>query len=171
MSFTERLLKSAMKWTFEKVESPDYIRIVTNGCYSADDYLQVFTDLFALPCWSLGTAVLIDNRNIDLSTASTTGLLRLARGFLRFNNELVFTRISVLYSTEQALEIAKGYGRITDSRTTARVRRFLDEKLALDWLWPENAVAAETLKTNSFPPLIRSKAPADAIVGVIGGLC
>lgn len=132
-----------MEWTFAKIQSPEYIRIVTTGSYSADNFLQLLTDLFALPYWKLGSSVLWDNRNIDLSIVLPTELLRSAGNFVRFNSEIAFTRIAVLYTSEQSMGIAERYGRISDDRSTARLSRFLDEKLALDWLCPRNTAAAE----------------------------
>lgn len=142
MNLTSRLIKCFMNWTFEKVADPEHIWIVTSGFYTADDFLQLLTEMIALPYWKLGRDVLWDNRNIDLSITPPNELVRSAGNFVRLNGELAFTRIAVLYTCEKSMETAERFGLITDGRSTASVRRFRDEEQALGWLCPQYALVA-----------------------------
>lgn len=131
-----RPLITDMNWTIEKNESPAFIRVVTHGDFSSDDLEKMFTALFAHETWRQGIAVLMDNRDINVADVQSHEIMHAADSLLSFNKEFAFTRVAVIYNSPESLEAAKSLGRITETRSTARVKRFLEEESALDWLWP-----------------------------------
>lgn len=123
-----------MNWSFDIVDSPGHIRIVTGGIFRADGYLSLLNELFDLPDWKLGMPLLFDNRKLYITKASPGELIRSADDIVSFNGELAFTRISVLYDTAESMAAASRFGMIVDSRSSARIKRFLNEVHALDWI-------------------------------------
>lgn len=80
--------------------------------------------------------LLLDHRKLDMSNVSPAQLMRAADAFVKFNDRLTFTRISIIHAARESIEIAQRYGLIADDRTAAHVKRFTDDEEAINWLLP-----------------------------------
>jgi hypothetical protein len=123
-----------MYWSFERIESPEFIRIVTSGVFRGSKFEAMFDDLTSLAYWRNGVPLLFDHRNLDLDNIDPIELMSVADHFVHRNPDFAFTPIAILFANRESLKIGRRYGAITENRSQAEVRRFLKEKDAIEWI-------------------------------------
>ena len=123
-----------MEWSFDLSKSPEFIRVTISGVFCSTQYAEMFDELFALRYWRFGTPLLFDNRKLNHSGIDPVELMDAADNFVSRNPELAFSPIAVLLENSEALELGERFGQITDHRSLADVKRFLNESDAIEWL-------------------------------------
>lgn len=123
-----------MYWSFERSESPEFIRIITSGVFRSNRFEEMFDDLTSLSYWRNGVPLLFDHRKLDFADVDPIELMSLADQFVHRNPDFAFTPIAILFANRKSLKIGKRYGAITEDRSQAEVRRFLKERDAIEWI-------------------------------------
>src|SRR5215207_4126 len=123
-----------MYWSFEPFHSPDYVLISAGGQFTDTDFADMLDELYRLDYWAPRTPILLDERGVDLSPATTEQLVNAAEYFLDQNAQLGYTKIAVLLRSHGAARVAERFGEAVRSQTKAVVEAFRDRKEAEAWL-------------------------------------
>lgn len=123
-----------MKWEIKYVEDKKYVRITTEGIYNPVEHLQMMEDLLSADFWKPGTAVLLDNRQLDYSEAQLKDLEKSSHDMLVNNDLIGHSKIAFLIKSKEAYEVVREFELITEEEVSAWMHIFLDENQAIRWL-------------------------------------
>lgn len=123
-----------MDWSFEMVDPPGFIKVVTSGDFCSVQFGRMMDELIALDYRRPGTPLLVDHRKLRVAEADSMEILKAAKIFLNRAANFTFAPAAILYDTPEAMEVAERYGEITDDQSRAEVQRFLNPSDAVNWL-------------------------------------
>lgn len=123
-----------MEWTFELLESPEIISIVTSGKICSIEFGRMLDELVSLEYWRRGIPLFLDHRQLRITEADSMELMACADSFINKSPNFAFTPVAILYGCPNSIEIGELYGEITEDNSLSEVRRFLDETDAMQWL-------------------------------------
>jgi hypothetical protein len=123
-----------MKWTFEYVEDMGYIKIVSEGEFSAGEAVQLIEDLLSQPYWRKGIPVLVDNRKLDYSGGGTTAIKEASKFHIANDERIGNGKSALLMKSVTDFGLGRQYELLTDESVSANLHIFMDENQALRWL-------------------------------------
>jgi len=127
-----------MEWTFESLEKPELIRVLCSGIFTSADFAAMFDELLLLPYWHLRISVFFDYREVEVTKTSPMELLAASNNFISHNASLAYTRISLLFDSQESYETGLRFAAITRQSTEAFVKMFRDEEPAMNWVVPQS---------------------------------
>lgn len=133
-----------MNWTFESLETPELICVVCSGLFTSADFATMFDELLVLPYWHKLVPIFLDQKNLEVAETSWKELMDASDTFIRHNSNFAYTKISILFGSQESYETGLRFAAITKQGTKALVRMFRDEQKALDWVAPEAKQFAQT---------------------------
>jgi hypothetical protein len=123
-----------MNWAFEYVVDKKYIRVVSEGIFTAREQAHLIEDLISQPYWRKGMPVLFDNRKLDYSVGGTTAIKEASRFHIENNERIGGGKAALLMKSATDFGFGRQYELLTDVVTSVNIHVFLDENQALRWL-------------------------------------
>ncbi len=127
-----------MEWNFESIETPELIRVLCSGIFTSADFAAVFDELLLLPSWHLRIPLLFDYREVEVTGTSPMELMAASNNFIGHNANLAYTRISILFGSQESYETGLRFAAITRQGTEAFVKMFCEEEQAINWVVPQS---------------------------------
>lgn len=123
-----------MDWELELNQDKTTFNIKAAGTFVTDDCIAIKLGFLAHPEWRPGINLFYDYRDTDFSTITLEAL----RGIVAFhesNSELIGDgRMAFLMGTPRDFGFARQYEMVSEGRVQSRVRVFLDEEKARNWI-------------------------------------
>ena len=123
-----------MEWSVELDEHERFIRATEWGDFTLDDQASFLSDIFTSPHWRPGFGVLIDYRELNLSTLSEGDLEAIRVIFQSVRKRIEASKLAILCDTEESFEVGKAFASLMAPKLDNKVVVFLDEDAAIEWL-------------------------------------
>lgn len=123
-----------MDWSAEYIESEHYVRIIFKGDFTAEGQLQMMEDITARKYWQPGMNVLCDFRNVEFDADSLAAIREASMNRGKKEKKIGNGKSALLMNSLADYARGRQYQLLTESKVSARLRVFTDEKEALDWL-------------------------------------
>lgn len=123
-----------MKWEFEFIKVENYIRVTSEGIFTAQDQQRLVEELMLQSYWRKGMPVLFDNRNLDYSSGGVEAIKE-ASSYHKDNDTRIGNgKAALLMKSVTDFRLGRQYEMFTDEEISVNVHIFLDENQALRWL-------------------------------------
>lgn len=123
-----------MNWLAEYIKDKNYVRIVAEGNFTVADQLQMMEDITKREYWQPGTNILCDFRKLEFDTDSLAAIREVSANRQKKENEIGSGKSALLMNTLADYGRGRQYQLLTESKVSAKIRVFTDEKESLDWL-------------------------------------
>lgn len=123
-----------MYWKIEFLEKLNLVRIIYWGNYSTENSLKAKEDYLTTDFWHPGMSVLNDCRLTSFGTISLEQLRTVARFISQNQEKYGHSQIAYLVKSESDFGIIRQLMAMTEFYTHTRLRVFLNETKALEWL-------------------------------------
>lgn len=123
-----------MKWAFEYVKDKKYIKVVTEGVFTAKEQARLIEDLISQPFWHKGLPVLFDNRKLDFSVGGTAAIKEASRYHIENDERIGKGKAALLMKSSTDFGFGRQYELLTDVATSVNIHVFLDENQAIRWI-------------------------------------
>ncbi|HEU4561120.1 MAG TPA: hypothetical protein VFS20_24930 [Longimicrobium sp.] len=123
-----------MHWTVEFPAGDDYAIVTTSGTFNAADHLRMIEDIVSRPGWRPGTNVLFDHRNFSFSDADLRAMYEAGTNHLRNDERIGDGKAAILMRSLSDYGRGRQFELLTADRVSARMRIFLDQHEAVEWL-------------------------------------
>jgi hypothetical protein len=123
-----------MEWSVELDERERFIRATEWGDFTLDDQASFLSDIFTSPYWRPGFGVLIDYRDLNLSTLDEGDLEAIRVIFQSVRKRIESSKLAILCDTEASFEIGKEFASLMAPKLENQVVVFRDESAAINWL-------------------------------------
>ena len=126
--------KSAMKWSATYIQDKRYVEIVIEGKFTAEGLIQMMDDVITREYWQPGMNVLSDFRKVKFDADSLAAIRKASEGRLKKEKQIGSGKSALLMNSLADYGRGRQYQLLTESKISARLRVFTDEKEAIDWL-------------------------------------
>ena len=123
-----------MNWTVEKLENPQYVRVITDGEFSARDQLKMIEDITSRDFWRPGMDVLFDHRHLDFGSTDINLMRQAGNNHVQYNDKIGNGKAAILMKSLPDFARGRQFELLTESKVSAKLRIFKDEKEAVEWL-------------------------------------
>ena len=123
-----------MNWIVEFIEDKDYVRVVMEGEFNADDHLRMVEDVLAQKYWKPGMNILLDSRKVDYRNADLAVMRQAADNIIKFDKEIGLGKAANLMGSIPNFGKGRQFELLTDEKILSNVAVFLDENQCLRWL-------------------------------------
>jgi hypothetical protein len=129
-----------LNWTIELNEPAHFVNVTAQGDFTLEDYFELKKDFISQDYWHPGMNVQIDYRQ-TIFTNLNLNILRKMGDFHKSKNEQIGNgRMVLLMKSPRDFGLARQYEMVTDGKVLSKVRVFLDENEALEWLTATSAI-------------------------------
>lgn len=123
-----------MKWEFEFLLSPDYLRVTVQGLFTLEKQTEMFEEISALNEWHSGMPILFDNRQLKMTGVNESAIKRSVDIMRQFSVKHSTTKIAGLVGSGVNFGLGRQFETYTDIGGGKFFRLFKDENMALQWL-------------------------------------
>lgn len=125
-----------MNWQIDDTRMPEFLRVTLDGEPSAEDYIQLWTEVLAHDRWSPGTAVLVDGtRRSPYGDRAAAVAKAVADLFARHADEFGDSPVASIVKTSEYSQFDRSVDYAARSRGSHSILRyFTNEKDAAEWL-------------------------------------
>lgn len=133
--FTEfRKARKSMDWSIEFANDKNYVKVVLTGDFNASDHRRMIEDVLSQKYWKSGMNILLDSRLVDYNKATLDVMRQAGDNMSRFETEIGSGKAAVLMETIASFGKGRQFEILTEDKTAAKIRIFLDEIQAVQWL-------------------------------------
>jgi hypothetical protein len=123
-----------MKLSAEYIKDKHYVLIVAEGNFTAEEQLQMMDDISGRKYWKPGLNLLCDFRKLEFDINSLATIREVSANRRKKENEIGNGKSALVMSSLADYGRGRQYQLLTESKVSAKIRVFTDEKEALDWL-------------------------------------
>jgi hypothetical protein len=125
---------AVMKWTINKTEAQPFITVITEGDFNLNDHLKMIENILSRDFWQAGMDILFDHRNLNFGATDISVFKGASRNHQQNDERIGNGKAAHLMKSLTDFGRGRQYELIADSKVSAKLRIFLDEKEAVDWL-------------------------------------
>jgi len=123
-----------MDWIADYSYEKGFAIVTTSGEFKIEDHARLVEDLTSKDFWKPGTNVLFDHRNLEFCH-TTMSLMQEAAENHKSKDDLIGDgKAAILMKSVVDFGRGRQFELLASDRVSARLRVFLDEKTALDWI-------------------------------------
>jgi hypothetical protein len=126
--------KSPMNWSVKYVRDKHYVQIVLEGNFTAEGLIQMMEDVVAREFWQPGMNVLTDFRKVEFDADSLAAIRQVSDKRLEKERQIGSGKSALLMNSLADYGRGRQYQLQIESKASADLHVFTDEKEALDWL-------------------------------------
>jgi hypothetical protein len=123
-----------MNWSATYIQDKHYVEIVFEGNFTAEGLIQMMDDVAAREYWKPGMNVLSDLRKVEFDLDSLAAIRKASEGRLKKEKQIGNGKSALLMNTLADYGRGRQYQLLIESKISASLRVFTDEKEAIDWL-------------------------------------
>jgi hypothetical protein len=123
-----------MNWTIENIQDEHFVRVVTEGDFSAADHKRMTENILSQKFWKPGTNVLFDHRNLNFGVTSVALMKEIASTHIKNDARIGSGKAAILMKSLPDFVRGRQFEIITEGKILANLQIFQDEKKALAWL-------------------------------------
>jgi hypothetical protein len=123
-----------MKWLAEYIKDKNYVCIVAEGKFTAEDQLKMMEDVSRREYWQPGLNVLCDFRKLEFDIDSLAAIREASANRQKNEAKIGSGKSALLMNSLADYGRGRQYQLLTESKVSAQIRVFTDENEALDWL-------------------------------------
>jgi hypothetical protein len=126
--------QAAMKWKVEFDQSLNYVRVSGIDIFDVNLQPVIYRDILSRRFWEPGTALLFDNRNVDFGQSGIERMRRASRNYIKFARYFGTGKMALLMKSLVDFGRGRQFEMLSESKGGCRIRSFLLEEEALEWL-------------------------------------
>lgn len=119
-----------MDWSIEFNKDKSFVKVTLAGDFTASEHLRMIEDVLSQKYWKSGMNLLLDSRLVDYSKATLDVMTQAANNMSRFESQIGSGKAAVLMETIFSFGKGRQFEMITEDKSTANIRIFLDESWA-----------------------------------------
>lgn len=123
-----------MNWEVFKPEEQPFVTVVTNGNFNIKDHLKMIEDVVSRDFWLPGMNVFFDHRKLNFGSTDITIFRGASANHAQNDERIGDGKAAILMKSIADFGRGRQYELITDPKVSAKLRIFLDEREALQWL-------------------------------------
>jgi hypothetical protein len=123
-----------MNWTIKNIADKHFIRVVTDGDFTAADHRRMTEDILSRKFWKPGTNIMFDHRNLNFGVTSVALMKEISSTHIENDARIGSGKAAILMKSVPDFVRGRQFEIITEGKITANLQVFLDEKKALAWL-------------------------------------
>jgi hypothetical protein len=123
-----------MNWTIEDINDRDYVRITTRGLFNPADHLEMVEDIISKKFWKPGRCTLFDHRLLDFGNTTLDSIRETGSNHEINEQRIGDSKSAILMKSLADFARGRQFELLTTGKISARLRIFLSEDEALEWL-------------------------------------
>lgn len=123
-----------MDWSIDFIKDKNYAKVTLAGNFNVSDHLRMIEDVLSQNYWKSGLNLLIDSRLVDYSKATLDIMRQAGSNMSRFEAQIGSGKAAVLMETIHSFAKGRQFEMLTEDKSAANIRIFLDEDQAIHWL-------------------------------------
>lgn len=123
-----------MNWSATYIQDKHYVEIVLEGNFTAESLIQMMDDVVAKEYWQPGMNVLSDFRKVKFDSDSLVAIRKVSEDRLKKDKQIGSGKSALLMNSLADYGRGRQYQLLIESKISASLRVFTDEKEAIDWL-------------------------------------
>lgn len=123
-----------MNWTVHKPEGKSYITVVTEDDFNLPDHQRMIEDIISRDFWKPGTDAFFDHRKLQFNSTGYYRMKEASEIHQKYEQQIGDGKAAILMKSLADFGRGRQFEMLIDNKASAKLRIFLDEKEALDWL-------------------------------------
>lgn len=123
-----------MNWKVENREDKDFVKVATSGNFTIEDHEKMITDIVSRDFWTPGKDVFFDNRDLNFGQTSVEIMKRASENHQRYDKSIGNGKTAILMKSLVDFGRGRQFELLSSDNVSARLRIFMDEQDALNWL-------------------------------------
>jgi hypothetical protein len=123
-----------MNWTVHKTAGQSYVTVVTQGEFNVADHEKMVEDIVSSDFWKPGTDVLFDHRNLQFGLTNYSSMMQASDTHKKHEQQIGDDKAAILMRSLVDFGRGRQFELMTSEKVSAKLRIFLDEKEAVNWL-------------------------------------